>query len=64
MIELLVKKGADLYSMTEDNCSVVHTAVEYNAIYSLAYFYYSLKFDFELRNSDMLTPYLYAVQLE
>ena len=64
MIELLVEKGADLYSLTDENYSVIHIAVENNAIYSLAYFYYSLKFDFEMRNVFMMTPYLHAVNLE
>lgn len=64
MIELLDKKGADFYSSSDLGFSIIHTAIEHNSIYSLAYFKYEKFLDFEIRNSFEMTPYLYSVNQE
>ena len=63
MIELLISKHADPYILTHKNFSVVHSAVEGGAIPVLAYFYYTCGFDFEIKNSFGMTPFLYSVLL-
>jgi hypothetical protein len=61
MMDLLDKKGADFYSLSDMGYSVIHTAIEHNSIHSLAYFYYQKCIDFEIRNAHDMTPFLYAV---
>lgn len=64
MMRLLDKKGADFYSLSDMNFSIIHTAIEHNSIHSLAYFKYEKFLDFEIKNAFEMTPYLYAVNQE
>lgn len=64
MVQLLLEKEADPYAQSSMGYNVIHFAIQRRNVQMLAFFYYKLCLDFEIRDVLDKTPFLYAVELE
>lgn len=64
MVQLLLEKQADAFAQSSMGYTVIHYAIQRGNVQLLAFFYYKLCLDFEIRDVMDKTPFLFAVELE